>query len=607
MRAAIQTNIWTRSPFTVIGTATKPPGILSPSARKRYLLPLALPVMFLQADLTSIWTYQHMTIFTKSASLSSELWESFLLMEDQSTSSERSFATLRWWLSDCRSRHTSCGIATKQSWFPTRLIDVNSDPKLVITTANHPDPSESYVTLSHCWGTAPISRLTTSTIAVFQTAMSLSILPKTFRDAILVTRRLGFKYLRIDSLCIIQDSQDDWRVESSIMNKVYKRSALTISALDSKNGDGGLFRLREMAQLQPCRAGVLRDLSGEREELYVYSGGAVEEIENGPLSRRAWVLQERLLSPRMVYYGRNQIFWECNELLAGETFPHGIHAWPSMKPSGSWSSTKKKLEPPPIEKPDFPWGKTYRDWQDVVRSYSRASITYKTDKLIAISAIAKEFAALMGNEYVAGLWQNDLLRQLCWFPDGPELDQPLSTVDRLPYQAPSWSWTSLNRLIQNKLNTDWSFDVKENAASADNAEVLDVRITPVGEDTTGQISRGIITIRGPIVYGTFSTTQPVVGAQPWYISEIYNFSDIRAPDISRQVRGNIFWDREPRYETLLALLEVCFKFDIVLILEINHDWLHTRVGLFISADPEDDSVSYDDLFEQSVITNIEIE
>lgn len=280
--------------------------------------------------------------------LSRELWEKFLRMEDLCTSSNRSFATLEWWLSDCQRRHKTCGSTSTSPWLPTRLIDVETQPKLVISDSMDTHMPQPYITLSHCWGTLSIVTLTTSTIATFQTAIPVATLPKTFLDAIVVTRKLGFRYLWIDSLCIMQDSEVDWRPESSVMGQVYKRSTLTISALDSENGQGGLFRQRNATEVLSCPASLRLDESGAREDIYVHSctSIAIHEIGKGPLSESAWTIQERLLSPRVVYFGHTQIFWECLELHAGEAFPHGINAWPSAIGLPVWTSIKKQLSPP---------------------------------------------------------------------------------------------------------------------------------------------------------------------------------------------------------------------------------------------------------------------
>jgi hypothetical protein len=213
----------------------------------------------------------------------------------------------------------------------------------------------------------------------------------------------------------------------------------------------------------------------------------------------------------------------------------------------------------------------------VVRNYTTADITNKTDRFIALSAVAKEYAVLLGDEYVAGLWRGNLLRQLCWLRKGPEVDQQLLTENNLPYQAPSWSWASLNSPTSNHLSSFVSVNEDVKSGTRDRCtEVLDICITPVGEDITGQVSRGIITIRGPVVHGTFSTPHSFrkIG------SPIPFFSSLQSLETCYQVCAEIFWDRDPKYGTLITLLKLFHLADsYALILEAVDDQTYTRVGL----------------------------
>jgi Heterokaryon incompatibility protein (HET) len=102
-------------------------------------------------------------------------------------------------------------------------------------------PSLEYAALSHRWGGSVPLILTTSLLSEFEKGIQISKLPRTFRDAVTVTRQPGLDYLWIDSLCIIQDSVKDWENESSMMSKVYSRCYVNIAATHSRNSAGGLF------------------------------------------------------------------------------------------------------------------------------------------------------------------------------------------------------------------------------------------------------------------------------------------------------------------------------------------------------------------------------
>ena len=136
------------------------------------------------------------------------------------------------------------------------------------------------------------------------------ILPQSFQDTIKIYCRLNQRYLWIDSLCVIQDDYDDWHREAPEMGNIYQNSICTIAALGVSNTFTGLFSQRE----QPCK------LPGEIDLIARVSPKGLGRGEYRPLHRRAWVLQEHLLSPRILQFGRRGILWECYELIVNEIF-----------------------------------------------------------------------------------------------------------------------------------------------------------------------------------------------------------------------------------------------------------------------------------------------
>jgi hypothetical protein len=111
-----------------------------------------------------------------------------------------------------------------------------------------------YATLSHCWGQCTIIRLLRGLYEEFTKGIKFDTLSKTFQDAVLLTTSLGMHYLWIDSLCIIQDAEENWARESSRMCSVYSNSWVTFAATSSTDGSGGLFHPREPLLTQPGRA-----------------------------------------------------------------------------------------------------------------------------------------------------------------------------------------------------------------------------------------------------------------------------------------------------------------------------------------------------------------
>lgn len=107
------------------------------------------------------------------------------------------------WYCDCVATHSQCQLPSPANSFrQTRLLDVGSaqqdSVRLVDTRTDENDGP--YICLSHCWGKETFLTLTTDTQNLLKNGIFLTTLPKTFRDAILVTRRMGIKYLWIDSL-----------------------------------------------------------------------------------------------------------------------------------------------------------------------------------------------------------------------------------------------------------------------------------------------------------------------------------------------------------------------------------------------------------------------
>ena len=176
----------------------------------------------------------------------------------------------------------------------------------------------------------------------------------------------------------------------------------------------------------------------ELDSLYIVPsqrGLWLHSVELSPLNRRAWVLQERLLSPRTVYYTKTQLFWECRESKACES-----SAVPIPKFEVHWDGSLKylnslhKLHGPSFE----PW---HLHWPEIVERYTDTSRTKLEDKLVAISGLAREIESITNDKYCAGIWRKDIVSQVLW-----RLNSPQHEIN-LPFQAPSWSWASTEGTI----------------------------------------------------------------------------------------------------------------------------------------------------------------
>jgi hypothetical protein len=191
---------------------------------------------------------------------------------------------------------------------PTRYIHVASDPPRLCIAESH--SQGFYVALSHCWGNSQQLVTTTVTLPERLKEITMTSMPQTFRDAVLITRELGIEYLWIDSLCILQDSREDRQKESSKMGAIFGNAFLTISAAGSTDSTQGIFRPRTVPSLPPVE---IQPRDSDFTDLYV-----AEFLENipfekpQPIDSRAWCLQEIALSPRVLVYGTQMLGWLCD-------------------------------------------------------------------------------------------------------------------------------------------------------------------------------------------------------------------------------------------------------------------------------------------------------
>jgi hypothetical protein len=279
--------------------------------------------------------------------------------------------------------------------------------------------------------------------------------PDLYRDAVTITRKMGIRYLWIDSLCILQDCKDDWSKEAAKMGDIYRLSYLTLYALSSPDcGHGMLIQRHGLASAETSSLNNTNSL--EKTRAYVF--------RTAPLCQRAWALQERLLSPRLLYYSDGETFWECLAHTAREgnyrVIPH--RPTPYRYESYECPQVRIQLVRPLDEKPSFPVSLP-SDWQIIVSEYSRCRLTYRSDKLPALSGLASMYRRNTGYTYVAGMWIENLAEELLWFCPVEQDTQGQNVEDsNVPYSEPSWSWISTDLAVRFKAlgNTTgtWSTD-----------------------------------------------------------------------------------------------------------------------------------------------------
>ena len=337
----------------------------------------------------------------------------------------------------------------------------------------------SYLTLSHCWGKPPHdeSHMTKlATLAARLEVIHFGGLPKTFQDAIIIARNLEVPYLWIDTFCIIQDSRDDWEKEAASMAKVYSESLCTIAASSSDNWNAGCFVPRDVAKTISCSLNwpKVDGGLGDDVDLTIFPPLPDETLEDCALNQRAWTLQERQLSRRMLHYTDIEIMWECRSWRASESDPIGCPtiSYPGYTVIGS---TRHPND----------------EWRDTVKIYSGRNLTHWTDRLSALSGLASQtHMASNGDKYLAGLWRGDLIKDLLWYR--ASYVEPFWKYSE--YLAPTWSWASVIGQVEMDVFQNISGDLLVDDTCGPLVHLA--QTIPASRDPFGQISDGFLRLSG---------------------------------------------------------------------------------------------------------------
>jgi hypothetical protein len=219
---------------------------------------------------------------------------------------------LRQWLQNCDQNHR-CN-STPQFW-PTRVIDVgdpDSSKLSLVERTLEQCINERYVAVSHCWGhpTDNEKKESCTTKDNYQdrlNSFSIDNLPRTFQDAIYVTRAIGKKFLWIDAVCIIQGDESDWEAQAHLMEEVFSSAYCTIAADSATHWKQGFLQRRS-----PPHFTVV---SKSGQEMYACDTkyNFEKDVNNSELNKRAWVLQERVLSRRILHFTENHTYFACGE------------------------------------------------------------------------------------------------------------------------------------------------------------------------------------------------------------------------------------------------------------------------------------------------------
>ncbi|KAL5399273.1 hypothetical protein PMIN03_012691 [Paraphaeosphaeria minitans] len=259
---------------------------------------------------------------------------------------------------------------------------------------------------------------------------SFSELPKTFRDAVRVTRELGIKYLWIDSLCIVQWNTADWKHEADRMKDVFASAYCTIaatSAVDSNAGFLGRNGSTEYVHVQGA--------SGKQFYICADMDDFDNDVGKSQLNTRAWVMQERVLARRTIHFSANQTYWECGEGVYCENLTR------------MQSSLRKKYL---LLDSNFPKRlhksgdqRTVEFIHLLFEDYSKRNLTKMVDRCIAISGLEDRIAAALKCRSRYGIFQQYRHRNLLWQASNGDMKEIA-----YDHHVPSWSWMAYSGGIQ---------------------------------------------------------------------------------------------------------------------------------------------------------------
>ena len=432
-------------------------------------------------------------------------------------SSDTTFHMIREWLRNCSVSHTECTLSINEA-----QSDCNTRASRFLRLTEHgnvkisqPRDPVDYIALSYCWGDNHSMKLSRESLSAWTQSISVEDLPKTVQDVIYLARQLNISYIWVDRLCIIQDDETDITREISKMSDIYRGAYLTVSASMARSCSDGFLHFN------PATHPLMKSLFSVQ---YLYPDGILGLVTLGRIGRdcvntyteivdaRAWTLQEQLLSVRFLDFCSHTLAWRCEikrdfngNSVSRDRFPL-LESWRSEDMHyGEFIMTDHAGKQPIVQQDE----KISHAWSEIVRKYTDRNLSYNSDKLRAISAIAREFSRRLEKaglglspQYIAGMWRHDLPASLMWY-----VSQRDSTWEIHPRprhaRAPSWSWASVDGRIEH-------FDRLGNF----NVKIHDCFTTLVSSvDPFSDMSEARLEVRGRVCMGIWNLDKNSISAK----------------------------------------------------------------------------------------------
>lgn len=517
----------------------------------------------------------------------------FLAAERQSLLQNMA-CTARDWLVQCRYTHNKCHIKGLTS-LPTRLIDVRSERRAGQVCLRLSDANElgSYAALSYCWGGTFNFLTTASNIASHLEGISEEELPLTVKQAVYFTRLLSIDYLWVDAICIIQDSKEDKTREIRNMRTIFKNAYVTLVASHASSvSDGFLFpEYRPMSSFFTARTSFgATDVKDISVELVPFS-----RTRQQPVNKRAWTLEERLLSSKLLIFSSHGLFWQCEE----QNLSMGIDVLHEEGQDVNVIGHRidSRVESLLTADEDLFFRTVVQRWFTLVGDYTSRSLTRFGDKMLAIAGIAEEFSHNWGarlGEYQAGLWSNYFVDSLAWQTvDGYCIELPMK------YRAPSWSWAAVDSTVATFPGSRGGKADHKRRAKVSDIQVKNVHVSdPFRAIDSSYVTVQVLTMHGSLIGALAISRRAKNGF----------FEDRRT---KQRIRGSMSPDFKGAFESSnveyrIVLVE-CYLNDkglprlgLFLVLIPARVGLYRRIGVFRSSH----FLVYEHLFELTTTTII---
>ena len=321
--------------------------------------------------------------------------------------------------SDCRSLVGSLLPPPRPRWF------VDTWRKCLVKAKI----SQPYVALSYVWGTKPFFRTTNRFLKLLQQQDALLNpeldIPRTIKDAVKVAEMIEQRYLWVDSICIVQDNDEEFNDQINNMASIYANAYVTIVAEQAEYAGFGLRGISEPRRLNQewYKIGDLAII----ERRWLRLENQLNQLAS-LWSHRAWTLQEQYLSSRKIVFENDTVHWECPVAICREEIRE-VMKWDGADERSSLQLQKQLAQP-------FP---NLVGFFDVVSSYNNRQLSYQEDALAAFSGIMTALSKNFIGGFYCGIPVMFFDLALHWRPIH-SLTRRLPSDSHSAYCLPSWSW-----------------------------------------------------------------------------------------------------------------------------------------------------------------------